>query len=45
MVGEGLTTEVPFEAPDPVADRSMLILQYVLAGVALAAAVLMGTIH
>lgn len=44
MVGEGLATEVPFEAPEPVSDRSMLILQYVLAGVALAVALLLGAI-
>lgn len=45
MIGEGLATERPFDAPDPVADRSMLILQYVMAGIALAAALLLGAIH
>lgn len=45
MVGEGLATEIPFEAPDPVSDRSMLILQYVMAGIALAAALLLGAVH
>lgn len=45
VVGEGLATEVPLAAPDPVSDRSMLILQYALAGIALAAALLLGGIH
>ncbi|MGK2851640.1 MAG: hypothetical protein ACSLFN_12105 [Candidatus Limnocylindrales bacterium] len=45
MVGERLATEIPFEAPDPVSDRSMLILQYVMAGIALAVALLLGAIH
>jgi len=45
MVGDGLATEVLFEASDPVSDRSMFILQYVLAGLALVAALLIGAIH
>lgn len=45
MVGERLATEVTFEAPEPVSDRSMLIVQYVLAGIAVAAALLLGAIN
>lgn len=45
MVGEGLATEVSHEAPESASDRSMLILQYVLAGISLAAALLLGAIH
>lgn len=40
MVGERLATELPTELPDPAAtDRSMLVLQYVTAAIALLAAV------
>lgn len=45
MVGEGLATEVPYEAPEPASDRSMLILQYALAGISLAVALLLGAMH
>lgn len=45
MVGEGLATDTKLEAPDPVSDRSMLVLQYALAGIALAAALLLGAFH
>lgn len=45
MVGEGLATEIRSAGAEPASDRSMLILQYALAGIALAAALLLGAIH
>ena len=45
MVGERPATEVPFEAPDPVRDRAMSLLQYGMAGIALVVALILGALR
>lgn len=45
MVGERLATEEPLEASDPASDRSMLILQYLMAGLALLSALLLTAVR
>lgn len=45
MVSERLATEVALEAPDPVSDRAMSLLQYGMAGIALVVALLLGALR